>query len=671
MRKTRLGVVSMLLAGASACTPTTATPPTPTTPVAVPTPTATATASAGPDLSPVAEPADIVGIARWRNPMATVSNLASCAGVAPVIVEVNARMMVDQTLRQVIRGSLDTRKLAGLIALDAPVDVVVALDPQSRPRPPLVGVAVGLTSLDGAKVAIAADGQPPELAPGVWRVKAERGAACAVAASVGTTPGRLVCAEKEKTLTALAPYLARTAPAVDLGGPDLHVEARLGVLRKRYGEAFQRTLRSAPGAIQAEYGVGNERFDRLLFESATAVQEDVWNLLEDTQTVTAEVRTERSGTCLRATADIDLSSKTSWLASTLTDRLERSGPPPAIYWRQPKDSEIAVYSRGVDPARFTGVLPKVRDLLDAALAAEGLAAPADRKKITELVDMPHGKDTTMVWSHGSVNVPIPQVDPASKGGAQKLADAALARVLGWTLIGVDEGPAAMKKQLKALVDAYKLKSVQALLKKELGPTDSKMTPTLKSVPAPAGLGAGSEALEITIPGVEVPLQDTGSAKAPTITLKLHLLLMPDGDSTWLAIGAAKDELVKRLSAVKSSAADKDQLATRAGLDPLRNGQQMFGGFLSAAPAGQKIAAVIQAAGALEPALVSSYETGLSQALVNLPNRGQTPIFLTTNGTPGATTKLHLALDVQKGTFEDAKSLAVGAYSFFSRMGLLP
>jgi hypothetical protein len=125
------------------------------------------------------------------------------------------------------------------------------------------------------------------------------------------------------------------------------------------------------------------------------------------------------------------------------------------------------------------------------------------------------------------------------------------------------------------------------------------------------------------------------------------------------------------AAVKSGAGDKDQLASCAGLDPLRNGKQMLGGFLSGAPFGQSVSTFVQGVQAIEPGAFGSQMLALAQALNGLPNRGQTPIFITANGAPGATTKLSLAIDMQQGTFEDARSLAVSAYSFFSRMGLLP
>lgn len=669
MRRARFGVISLFVAGLAACEPTQVNAPPQPKPVEVALPAEpSASASAGPDLAPVAEPADIVGIGRWRSPMATVSNLASCAGVAPVIVEVNARMGVDMLLRRFIRGG-DTRKLAALVSLDAPVDVVAVLDPDLRPRPPQAAIALGLTSLDSAKVALGAEGSGPEIAPGVWKVKGVRGAACGVAASAGATPARLVCAEREKALEALAPYLARTLPGVDLGGPDMHLEARVAVLEERYGDSLRKLLRALPGALSTEYGIGDARFDRLLFETGTDVQEDAGKLLADVRRLTAEVRTERSGACLRAKVDADLSGRTSWVAQALTDRLDRSGPPPAIYWRQPRDSDAALYGRGVDAARYAGVLGRLRDLLDAALATEGFAA-ADRKKITELLALPHGKDTSTVFSMGAVSAPLPAA--GTKDMERKVVEAGFAGVMGWTLLGVDEGPAVLDKQLKAMVDAYRSAGVQANLKKSLG-SDAKHLPIVKSGAAPASLGAGSKAIEITIPSLEVPPPPGGrTGKPQTMSLTVHLLMMPDGDSTWLAIGAVKDELVKHLAVVKASAGDKGQLASRSDLDPLRSGKQMFGGFVSAAPAAQRISSHFTVLGVLEPAWFGSEVPVVTRALNGLPNGGRTPIFVTADGAaaPDAT-KLTLAIDVQQGTFEDARSLAVSAYSFFSRVGILP
>jgi hypothetical protein len=672
MRRARIGVLSLLFASVCACEPTpVAVPPQPR-PVEVATPVATATSVAGPgyDLSPVSEPPDIVGIGRWRSPMTTVGNLASCAGVPAVIVEVNAHMGVDWLLRAVLRSSLDTRKIAALVSLDAPVDVLVTLDPQVRLRPPMIAVAMGLSSLDGAKVAIAPEGEAKVLAPGIWRVKGDRGIACAVAASVGSTPARLVCADSEKTLSALAPYLARTAPTLELGGPDVHVEARVDVFRKRYGDAMLKNLGAMPGAIRAEYGVGNARFDALLFDAAIAGKDDAAKVLADVDRVTAEVRSEKSGACLRATADLDLNGTSSWLAGTLADRLDRAAPPPAIYWRLPKESQLALYSRGMDPARFTGVVQKSRELLEAALAAESVGSAAERKKITELIDLPYGKDTTSVLAHGSIDLALPE--QTGKGAPQKTVDATSKRLAGWTLLGIGEGSAAVKKQLKAWVEAYKQPGTQTFLKKEAR-GDAKSVPVVKSGTAPASLGASAEALEITIPNIEAPPPAAGPkpAKPDIMSLTFHVLLMPDSDTTWLALGGSKDELVKRLLAVKTGADEKGQLASRAGLDTLKSGKQMFGGFVSAAVVADKTVALVQGLDAVEPGTFSQDDVGFAQALTALPNQGRTPMFVTFSGTPGAKPKLNVAVELQQGAFQDMKTLVISSFSYLSRMGIFP
>ncbi len=688
MRKSRFGAVSLLAVGLWGCVPASVpeTPqPGPAVTVAPAADVPTSSVAAGDALSPVAEPTDIIALARWRNPMATASNLASCAGVAPIIVEVNARMGVNLVLREFLQRSVDTRKIAALIALDAPVDAIATLDPGARVRNPLFAVAIGLTSLDGAKEAISTPGQEPaELAPGLWKSVGNRDVACAVAASAGATPARLVCAPQEKMLTALAPYLARTAPSVEMGGADLHMEGRVDVLRKRYGDNILKLWRAGAGAVKAEYQTGDKRFDGFLFDAATAGQEDVATLFGDVHRFTIEAKSEGRGTCLRATAAVDLSSRNSWIAQTLTERLDRSAPPPPIYWLQPKDSQVAFYGRGLDPARFSTVLSKARELVEAGLATESFGSATDRKKVADLLVLPFGKDTNVVVSHGAVGVPIP--DPAAKGGPMKVADAMFARVVGWTLVGADEGPAVMKKQLKALVDAYKLAGVQAGLKKGLGSRDAKMLPTVKSGAAPASLGAGAEAVEITIPNVEGPgpseptMMDDPSAKVapakvkkpPMMTLKIHLIVMGDGNSSWLGIGASKDELVKRLLAVKTGAAATEQLGARAGLDTLRNGKQMFGGFVAAGFFGDKVGAVYQGVTAVEPQYARPDDVKLAQSLASLPNRGMTPVILTGNGAVvGDATRLDLAMEMQQGTFEDAKSLVISSYGFFSRLGLVP
>ncbi|MBK8255179.1 MAG: hypothetical protein IPK82_21270 [Polyangiaceae bacterium] len=671
MRRAQFGAVSVLFAGLSACGPAVVTPTVQTAPVEVAPPTtASASATEAVEAAPIADPTDVVGIARWRNPLQSVSNLASCGGVAPVLVEVNARLMVSEVLREFIRGGgVDTRKLAGVIAVDAPVDMIVTLDPEERPRPPLFAVAAGLSSLDGARAAVDPEGKMTEVSPGTWQLKNARGAVCWISTAVGPSPARLVCSHNAKSLNALGPYLTRSAPLKDWGGPDIHVEARMNVAQKRYGQTFKNMLRVLPDTVVAEVGSGDARVDQALFNMATSVQEDIPKILADTQNIVSEVTTNRSGTCLRSNTEFEFATKTSWFAQAMTDRLDRAAAPPSIYWRAPKDADSAMYGRGADPALYTNMIAQFRGLFDGVLAAEGVNA-ADRKRLTDLISAPYGKNTNMVWAHGTLPASFPQ--KGSKDEGKKLVEAGFTSLAGWNLFGMDEGPAALKKQLKDFIEAYKAPGIQTGFKKMLG-SDSKHLPTVKSIPAPAALGAGSEGLEITIPNVEAPNPGDAATKKPaTMSLKLYVFLMLDGDNTWLAIGAAKDELVKRLQTTKVGASDKDQLASRSDLESLRTGKQMFGGFFSAGMITNGIATSIQALEQMDESGTPSELKQLTSALTALPNKGKTPIFVTGTGAETSTgSKVGLTVEVQQGTFEDSRALVVSGYSFFRSLGLLP
>ena len=130
MRSTPLTLASALLLGSLlGCTET----PAPVVPIAATAPGAVV-AQAGPpaDLTPVAEPADIFVSARWKNPNATLSGVSACAGVPGAMAETNARMLLDKALASAFRGGVDGRQIAELVAFDAPVDLVVALDPGKR-----------------------------------------------------------------------------------------------------------------------------------------------------------------------------------------------------------------------------------------------------------------------------------------------------------------------------------------------------------------------------------------------------------------------------------------------------------------------------------------------------------------------------------------------------------
>jgi hypothetical protein len=603
------------------------------------------------DLSPVPEPADLVGIVRWKNPSATLGVAASTAGVPQMILDAGSREALNEILKDALRGMVDARQLAAVVALDAPVDIAAVLDPAPRKRDILVAISVGLTSLEQAKDAAAAVGTVTEVVPGMWRLggKDRFGTSCAIAASAGSTPARLVCADREREMMTLAPYLARTMPTLSMPQQaDLHGEFRFIPLEARHGAALRDLLSKAPALAESQLTRQDSKFDRAIIEAATALADEAGSIATDLDKITVDV-TLAPNTGLTAASSLQLRARKSWLAQTLTERPERAGPPPALFWRAPKDSTTAFFGRGSDPSRFTAMLKTLRTLVEAGLATEKIGTPADRKALADLFTLPLGKDTNTVSASGQLP------PPAKAGGSpQQRFDALAGSWVGWHLFGADESPAALTKWIKDAVSVYNRPSLLAPVRKGMG-KDASMIPSIKVVPAPAQLGAGSLEVDITVANLPADvLPDVQpQEKSGKITFRGYVLLMADGKNTWVAVGTSKDELVKRLLMVKTGAPEAGTLAVRAGLEPLRGGNNMSAGFSTIASFTSGLPDMLEPMASSDPDVKNVLE-----AVKNLPNKGEAPILMGTRVTAGGSPRTDIAINMPKKAIEDVVAIAI-------------
>ena len=266
--------------------------------------------------------------------------------------------------------------------------------------------------------------------------------------------------------------------------------------------------------------------------------------------------------------------KKSWIAGAIAERAAVSGPPPAIFWRAPLDSDTASYGHAADATRLDGVFHVLRGLLEGKLAKEKVGTEADRKALASLLAMPLGKNTNVVIASGHWSAPPAPPEGADAAGPRG-AGAIVERMVGWYLLGFDEGPATLSKLLKNVVAVYGRKALNERLRKALD-RDAELLPTVKLVPAPAALGRG--ALDVEFLFERAPRKDAAAKREKKNEKKasfaLHVLLMGEPQSTWIAIGANRDELVSRLLAAKAGAPEGGTLATRAGprAAPLREGR---------------------------------------------------------------------------------------------------
>ncbi|HVY44330.1 MAG TPA: hypothetical protein VHB21_00565, partial [Minicystis sp.] len=623
-----------------------------TPPPAAPTPPApVVTTPAGQQLPPAPEPPDVVGTIRWKNPGATLENLGGCANVPSQLVTGGARALLEIGMHDALRGQADGKKLAALVALDAPVDAMVALDPTSKRGKPMSAFSIGLTSFERAKEAIESVAPLTEAAPGVFRIGDKpRSLTCVLANAGGSTPARLVCGGRDKDVVALAPYLARTAPAQPSPPQDLHAELRWGAIDARFGQEMRQGLRGLPlvaGAIK----LNDKRFDDAVDEAANALAGELSAEIGDLDKVTLDLATDPAA-CVSFGGGLQLRGHASWLAQTMIDRPERQGPAPAIFWRLPKDADSAFYGHGADPARFADVMRVGRALLQGWME-HGKVAPADAKAVADLLAPVLPKDVNSVSASGHIDVPkLRNLKP------QQVQDAMMRSYLGWYVLGMDDGGDAVAKWLREAVAAYNRPGVQKNLKIQLK-DEAKHVPVLRLGQGPAQLGRGALDLEIRVNDLAPPDLAPGPKKPDKVSFVGHLLLMMDGKGAWLGFGADRDEVVKHMLATKAGAPEAGTLAARPGLEPLKTGKYLSAGFVTIVPftkaLGTGVGIYADASGLGGPMV-----TDVLNTLNDLPNKGQTPMFLTSTISGGDHARVDLAFRVQKGTAQDLGAIAMTA-----------
>jgi hypothetical protein len=658
MRITRLGLGMMLattMSVGAGCGPS-AEPVTPDgSPVGPGTPNQVVVGDATYDVSPVPEPQGIAGVVRFKSPAETIQTAIAAAGLPDAMAEAGTRGFVEGLLGEALRRQVDVEQFADVVAMNAPVDGVVALDSDPKKKDAQAAVAIGLTSLEAARAAAEAKAPLLEISPGMWKVggKERHEPACAIAVSSGPTPARLVCGPRERDIAALGPYLTRTITTQAPPAADMVAELRVKPLEERFGKDLRQFLPMAPGLAKRELGIGEPRFDRAIEEGAKGVADELGFIVKDLDLVGLKIGLTKQGVAMTGT--MTMSGKSSWLAGTLADTGSRAGPAPELYWRLPKDSDYAFFTQGADPARYTAMMKVLQDLVEGGLAAVPLGNAADQKALAALLRTPLKKGTITVQAAGS-NPPA----AGAKPGAPTQFESLLSGVMGWNLIGMSEGPDEVSRWVKDVVAAYNRPSIQAFLRKEMG-SDASMMPVVRQRPAPPGLGAGSFAVEMTVPNLDAPSMDPGGAKPRKMSVTVHLLVMADGDSTWIAIGGDKNELVKRLQAVRSSAGGAEQLAGRPGLEALKSGKRVSGGFFTVGMITNSIASTASSLmssplGGSAPPEVQ----GLVEALNNLPNKGQTPILLTNTVKVDDGVRSDVTLDLTQGTMQDINALIAAA-----------
>lgn len=557
-------------------------------------PVASAPPPSPPDLSPVPEPEGLVVTGRLNDVGASlgvvhgwsklpmpgseqVTELVTSEAIGPVVD-------VDQPIDFAIAVAGSGMQLRPVVAVSAAVKDPDKVKASLADRYKLVPRDNGTTLIQGLGKPAAKDDD--EAQGGSRDDAADTERTCELAPAYGAAPVRLVCGLDPKALSELGPWLTRTATRAPATGADVHVEVRMTPLKptieeqKRFlGLLLGRALGGeAPGTRNVLSGVAGDFADFAL----------------EVDTLDLDLKLADPGADMTTT--LKLSGNTSELGKLVTGHAERSGPVPAEFWQLPGDADLAFFDRGLDDAQLAKARDLVLELASDALGDQGIKE-ADRKPILDAlgklaspapVAYASGLDAAATQKAFAAEKALgDQADATSRAEAKHASAQA---ILGWHVIELGEPSGRIAGALKDLSAAWGKPSVVAAYRaKHPGapPTSLRTAPLPKGVTLPSGtqhyvLSIHPYAPErrVTHPGhgaSQPKAADKKPAKPGRPTV-LHVLVVPDGQRTWIASGGDEGLVATRVAAAMGSGGDK--LRARPELASLKNATVGAGGFVT-------------------------------------------------------------------------------------------
>ncbi len=566
-------------------------PPPP--PEAPPAPVAKAAPKPEPvDVGAVPEPSGLVVLARIANPSETVATLESWMGQqrpdtgSPLIF-----LMADMPFPG--RDPMD---------MSQPVDVAVTLEGAGRPRP----VWAAAAALAPGEENVQRFAESFKMTPGPGGVvklepkdeDTER--RCAIFPAFPPPARRLVCSDSESALRDLGPYLARTRPRTP-AGKALEIEAR-GTPVHDLLAASRQFLPAIAGSL-----IGRQKLAGF-GDVLRAVIVDAIDFGLEIDKVNLALSFKPDG--LEGEAKITLGGQQSWVSRLAAGHPERTGPAPAAYLRLPEDADGAMFGRGWDPNDMQRPKEILFEVGKALMELNHPVSVDDGKVIDRALTGYFG-----LWSKGWVSATgsdwagvlaagkkLEGAQDKGKLDAKLDAERALTeKMSGWTVWGMASPVTDAEATIKDVVASFNHPSMQKILKDA---KDSVPTPTVKITPVPAALKLppGSMHVEVAVarfvdePAVFDPAarplpKKPGKADKPkprklTKPIVYHGLVVPDlvsgkpsTEASWIGWGVDATLVATRLRAIL--AGGEKTLATRGGIDSLRNEKWSSAGFITA------------------------------------------------------------------------------------------
>lgn len=556
------------------------------------------------DLSPVAEPDQLVVLGRLDKP---ASALRTATGW------MQAQLPIPPLGSPQATELLTGDALGGLVDLEQPIDVAAVLTSTQDPDLDWA-VAAGVRSMAEAQSLLGANYKFLPGPNGALRIDGLAGSGsdrrvCELAPASGAASTRIVCGGSDEALKKLVPYLTRTAPTASFPGA-VHLELRAAPLRG--------LMRGGIHAMQSLFGRG--RTPPQVTEVMRALVGEVVDFSGDIDVLALDASIGDNG--LEGTFTARFGDAKSFIARMATAHPERADAPPAPFFRLPGDADVAFFFRGSDPAAYEQPRAMVLRLIDAGLGTAGLAA-ADRKALVDaLGHFPVG--LSGVYASGIDAASVRQ-QAAKKDEVDRTLRESL---FGWHIVGIDAPSPRVAGPLKELVQAVNRPAIQKALREK---AKGEPLPTVRLVPVPGAAHLPKDTLHVvlSIPGRRdiAPPAPEGKKPAkkavappPPKPYELHLYVVPDGGGSFIGIGLKDDLILQKLRVVLPGSPEASTLARRAGLERFSRERANSGGFLTVAGIGHQ-ATQVRILDYVSPRRIGKTFGQLDA----LPSHGDTPV----------------------------------------------
>lgn len=607
------------------------------------------------------QPRDLAVLLRVRNPEDTVDAASALSGTPlSLLLDVAAK-------------TGEAEMLSGVV-LAQPIDVAVVVPPgvammgehdeetadgDGPEASPLVAIAFGAVSAARFVEAMPGASVTRPRRDGSIQLATEE-AVCAVPGGAG--PVRVVCGTSADALRRLGPWMATTLPREPLPAVDAHVTFFAAPAREAIRQIVARELR--PGAVEAreelqQLGVT----DSELLAVPDVVLDEMEALADDAERLEIALDVDLAARTASARATARFRGSSAWTTRVLADPAARRGPPPAIFWRAPRDADAASWALASSPEHFGPVRRALSKAVSLGMSRAGMTPDETAAVVGAIDGFPSYGGP---WASAQGRLPWkmpPQGGATPQNAVADLRDRSRALV-GWGVAAVETPAAPWASWVVGVEKAWK-KVLSGARRSFAGDDTLADAPDVKVVRAPAGYPRGTVALDVAMKvdselawsssprlvtgedGLPPPHPPGPPAKG---TMTLRFVVVPDGDRTLLGWSLDDAALRGHVKAMLRDAPASGTIASRPDLKRLERAGT-GGGFFSVRPWVDLAVDFAQQEGGTE-----KERELVTKAVESLPNQGRTPVLTFADGTAGAAPSLQVELLVQEGSIDDLRAL---------------